>query len=102
MKSPKKGPKPRPTKTVVARKPTSADFDEVIGLIQAARSRAFAAVNQELVGLYWQVGEYVSRKLASPAWGESVVLQLADYLFRRHPKLRGFTRRNRFTTSIIR
>ena len=59
-KPPKKGSKPRSTKAVVARKPTSADFDEVIGLIQAARSRAFSAVNQELVGLYWQVGEYLT------------------------------------------
>jgi hypothetical protein len=30
-----------------------ADFDEVLALIEAARTRALAAVNQELVGLYW-------------------------------------------------
>ena len=92
----KKRSMPRPTKTAVARKPTSADFDEVIGLIQAARSRTFSAVNKELIDLYWQVGEYISRKLASSAWGEAVVQQLADYIGRRHAELRGFTRRNLF------
>jgi hypothetical protein len=53
-----------------------------------------AAVNQELVGFYWQIGEYISRKLASATWGEGVVEQLADHIARTHPDLRGFTRSN--------
>jgi predicted nuclease of restriction endonuclease-like (RecB) superfamily len=65
-------------------------------MIQAARGRALAAVNTELVGLYWQVGEYISRKLETAAWGEGVVDELARYLQRRQPNLRGFTRRNLF------
>jgi len=31
-------------------------FREIIGLIVAARRRAFQAVNTELIGLYWRVG----------------------------------------------
>src|SRR6516225_2329201 len=73
-----------------------ADFDEVLRLIDAARTRALATVNQELVGLYWQIGEYISRKLESAAWGEGVVQQLADHIAQTHPDLRGFTRRNLF------
>ncbi len=76
--------------------PARADFDEVLRLIEAARTRALAAVNQELVGLYWQIGEYISRKLASAAWGEGVVEQLADHIARAHPDLKGFTRPNLF------
>lgn len=37
--------------------PATRDFEEVAGLIEAARIRAFAAVNHELVNLYWQIGE---------------------------------------------
>jgi DUF1016 N-terminal domain len=74
--------------------PAQADFEEVLRLIDAARTRALAAVNQELVGLYWQIGEYTSRKLESAAWGEGVVEQLADHIARTHPDLRGFTRSN--------
>jgi predicted nuclease of restriction endonuclease-like (RecB) superfamily len=74
--------------------PTHADFDEVLRLIDAARTRALTAVNQELVSLYWQIGEYISRKLESAAWGEGVVEQLADHIARAHPDLRGFTRSN--------
>jgi predicted nuclease of restriction endonuclease-like (RecB) superfamily len=73
-----------------------ADFDEVLRLIDAARTRALATVNQELVGLYWQIGEYISRKLESAAWGEGVVEQLADHIARTHPDFKGFTRPNLF------
>jgi predicted nuclease of restriction endonuclease-like (RecB) superfamily len=71
-------------------------FSEVLEMIQVARGRALAAVNTTLVDLYWRVGEYISRKLATATWGEGVVDSLAAYIQRRHPNLRGFTRRNLF------
>ena len=71
-------------------------FGEITQLIQSARHRAYRAVNTELVNLYWQVGEYISKKIDSAEWGEGVVGQLADYLAETQPGLRGFTRRNLF------
>ncbi|HEY4593128.1 MAG TPA: PDDEXK nuclease domain-containing protein, partial [Thermoanaerobaculia bacterium] len=65
-------------------------------MIQASRSRALAAVNTALIDLYWRIGEYISRKLETAAWGEGVVEALARYIQRHHPSLRGFTRRNLF------
>lgn len=71
-------------------------FAEIVGLIHAARQRAYQAVNTELVGLYWQVGGYISSKLAAAEWGEGVVDRLAHHLARVLPGQRGFTRRNLF------
>ena len=71
-------------------------FTEIIALIQQARQRAFQVVNTELIDLYWHVGEYISRKLASAAWGEGVVNQLARYIAEHHSDLKGFTRPNLF------
>ncbi|WP_437555328.1 PDDEXK nuclease domain-containing protein [Sorangium sp. So ce367] len=71
-------------------------FDDVVALIEAARGRAYQAVNAELVSLYWQLGEYISRKIASAEWGDGVVEELAASLARRFPGLRGFTRPNLF------
>jgi predicted nuclease of restriction endonuclease-like (RecB) superfamily len=71
-------------------------FTEILHLIQSAKQRAYQAVNTELVSLYWQVGEYISRKLESAEWGDGVVDQLASFLARTQPGLRGFTRRNLF------
>lgn len=73
-----------------------ADFREVLALIEDARRRAYQAVNTELVGLYWQLGKYISKKLESAQWGEGVVDGLATAISRRYPGLRGFTRRNLF------
>jgi predicted nuclease of restriction endonuclease-like (RecB) superfamily len=73
-----------------------ARFVEVLALIDAARDRAYQAVNSELVLLYWQLGELISRKVASAEWGDGVVDELAATLARRFPGLRGFTRPNLF------
>jgi predicted nuclease of restriction endonuclease-like (RecB) superfamily len=71
-------------------------FAEVINLIHSARGRALAAVNTALVDLYWQLGEYISRKIEAATWGEGVVDQLANYIQEKAPNLSGFTRRNLF------
>jgi len=72
------------------------DFAEIAQLIDAARQRAYQAVNTSLIELYWQVGAYISGKLAAAEWGDGVVEQLARHLAHTQPGLRGFTRRNLF------
>ena len=73
-----------------------AGFAEVIALIEAARRRAYRAVNSELVVHYWELGEPVGRKIATAEWGDGVVEELAADLARRYSGLRGFTRPNLF------
>jgi len=69
-------------------------FDEVAQLIQWARQRAYQAVNTALIDLYWQVGEYISRKVESVEWGSGAVQGLAEYLGQAQPDLRGFSAPN--------
>ncbi|ERS81829.1 PDDEXK nuclease domain-containing protein [Halomonas sp. PBN3] len=76
--------------------PEDGSFDDVVALIRAARREAVKAVNTQLIDLYWQVGAFISHKLERAEWGDAVVTQLADYLARTQPGLRGFTRRNLF------
>jgi len=71
-------------------------FAEVIALIDAARARGYQAVNTVLVQHYWELGAYISRKIASAEWGDGVVEDLAADLARRYPGARGYTRRNLF------
>ena len=80
---------------ITANQPTVA-FNEIITLIEAARQKSFQAVNTALIDLYWQIGETISRKIRSSEWGDGVVNQLADYIARTQPNLRGFTRSNLF------
>lgn len=69
-------------------------FREIIGLIAAARRRAFQAVNTELIELYWQVGQLISERIASDGWGQATILSLADYIRRHEPAARGFSSQN--------
>ncbi len=71
-------------------------FAEVIALIEAARGQVYRAVNAELVTHYLDLGEYISRKIASAEWGDGVVDDLAADLARRYPGIRGYTRPNLF------
>lgn len=71
-------------------------FAEVIRIISNARYNAIKSVNAELVKLYWNIGEYISKKIASAQWGDAVVDGLAKYIQENHPEFKGFTRRGLF------
>ena len=69
-------------------------FTEITSLITSAKSRAYQAVNKELVNLYWHVGEHVSKQVLSKAWGKSVVKELADFIQVSEPNIIGFSAQN--------
>lgn len=90
-----KGKKPRsltvpPSPPVV----TESDFDVVLALIEVARTRAVTAANTMLIDLYWNIGEYISRKVAEEQWGRGTVEALAVYIQRRRPGASGFSASN--------
>lgn len=74
--------------------PEEAGFTEIVRLIGSSRERAMQAVNTALIELYWQIGEVISRRVAAAQWGESTVDQLASYIARWEPGIRGFSRSN--------
>jgi predicted nuclease of restriction endonuclease-like (RecB) superfamily len=92
-RTPKKKPSKRPRTTALTA-PPPAEFDDVLRLIDAARGRAVAAVNKELIDLYWNIGEHISRKIAAGTWGEGTVTALAEHIRRRLPGMGGFSARN--------
>ena len=69
-------------------------FTEVISLIKQARSNAFKAVNTELISLYWEIGKHITQRTASEGWGKSTVQQLADFIQKQEPELKGFSDKN--------
>jgi len=46
-----------------------------------------------LINLYWNVGAYITYQLTIASWGEKTVTELADYIQKNHPELKGFNRR---------
>ena len=74
--------------------PIESQFAEVSVMIRSARRAAFRSVNASLVDLYWELGCYISRRVELSEWGSAVVSQLAVYLQREHPDMRGLSDKN--------
>lgn len=68
-------------------------FADIIQLIKQSRTNAIKAVNTELINLYWNVGAYINMQLSNANWGEKTVDELADFIQKNHPELKGFNRR---------
>ena len=66
----------------------------MLRLIEAARTRAVAAVNTTLIDLYWSVGEYINLKIAEAGWGKGTVEALAETIQRRYPGMTGYSASN--------
>ena len=62
--------------------------------IHAAQQRASLAVNQELVLLYWQIGQDILARQTNEGWGTKVIDRLAHDLRNDFPDMKGFSPRN--------
>ncbi len=69
------------------------NFSDVISIIESARTRALKAVNAELIQMYWNVGEYLSGLCAESAFGDKVIDEVASYISKESPNIKGFNRR---------
>lgn len=69
-------------------------FENVVTLIQRTRSEVMRVANTALIDLYWQIGDYISQRIATAEWGDGVVPQLADYIARNYPEIKGFSDKN--------
>lgn len=69
-------------------------FAEVVGMIQTTRNNVIRVANTALIDLYWNIGNYLHNKIASSEWGDGVIKQLAQYISRKEPELKGFSDKN--------
>ena len=69
-------------------------FTDIIQLIKQSRTNAIKAVNAELINLYWNIGEHISKKIEQSEWGDSVVKELANFIQTQDPEIKGFSDKN--------
>lgn len=68
-------------------------FCDVVKIVEASRESAFRKVNEELIQMYWRIGEYLSAAMKDSSYGDGYVQSLADYFAANYPELKGFNRR---------
>ena len=62
--------------------------------VQKARLKAALSVNQELILLYWEIGQMILKRQRKEGWGAKVIDRLAHDLRKEFPDMKGFSSRN--------
>ena len=70
------------------------DSHDLARLIDERRSLVARLINHELVDLYWELGKQIHFRIRKNGWGRGTVTELANFLSRKHPGLRGFSASN--------
>ena len=66
---------------------------DIVKVIETHRENAYRKVNEELVTMYYEIGKYLSEKVASEKWGYKVIDNIAREINNKYPTLKGFDRR---------
>lgn len=69
---------------------------ELKSTIQKRQIKAAVAVNNELILLYWELGEEIVQKQENAKWGTGFIDQLSKDLKSAFPEMSGFSRSNLF------
>ena len=73
--------------------PYNEQFQKVVNIIESAKERAYRKVNEELITMYRDIGEYISKQSKNSSYGDAFVQKLADFFSENYPDLKGFNRR---------
>ena len=52
--------------------PNMEEFALALDIIEKAKRRAIRAANAEMIQMYWEIGEYVSRQVKNGGWGKAL------------------------------
>ena len=63
-------------------------------MIEYSKLKAVMSVNEEMLSLYWKIGNDILEKQRTLGWGAQVIHQLSTDLTRRFPDDRGYSERN--------
>ena len=66
---------------------------EIIHMIEAARSNAYKKVNEELIHMYWNIGQFLSKAAQNANFGDAYMDSIASSIQKYFPGIKGFTRR---------
>ena len=70
------------------------EFLQIVQIIQQHRQNAYRKVNEELVSMYYEIGEYLSKKIRTGEYGDAIIKKISDEISNDYPTLKGFSIRN--------
>jgi predicted nuclease of restriction endonuclease-like (RecB) superfamily len=71
-----------------------SEFKTILLHIQQNRQKLFVHINTTLIDLYWNIGQTISVQVKNASWGKGVVAELARYIVKNDPEIKGFSDKN--------
>lgn len=65
----------------------------LIEIINKSRENALRKVNEELINMYWQVGEYLHKEAKTASFGDAYIDSISEEIQSAFPGIKGFNRR---------
>lgn len=70
------------------------NFNKIIELIEYRKSNAFLKINEELILLYLDIGNYLYNLQQNSKYGDKITFKASEFMKNNYPNIKGFTKRN--------
>ena len=70
------------------------NFNQIIEMIEKRKNNAYKKVNEELILLYLEVGQFLYELTQNGNYGDKVIDKAANFMKANYPVIRGFNKRN--------
>lgn len=68
-------------------------ISHIINVIRDYRHNALKKVNEELINIYWLIGEYLSKESDKASFGDAYIDKISKEIQNTYPGIKGFNRR---------
>lgn len=68
------------------------DFSPILQIIKEHRQNAYVKINEELVAMYYELGEFLSKKIEKEKWGSKTIELISKNIIAHYPNAKGFNR----------
>ena len=70
------------------------NFYKIIELIDQRKNNAYVKINEELILMYLDVGNFLYDLQQASKYGDKITTKAAEFMKNNHPHIKGFTKRN--------
>ncbi len=66
---------------------------KLVDIIQTSKDNTYRKINEELIIMYWNIGEFLSVKAQESSFGDAYIDSVANFIQNEFPGIKGFNRR---------
>ena len=63
-------------------------------MFEVRKCNAYKKVNEEMILLYWDIGQYIADLSESSIYGDKLIEGISNFIKREYPDIKGFNKRN--------